>query len=182
MYSGGFDSRVSLASQPLQPTAAACRGTHTDTHTRTHTHTHVGYTRQSRTPLSGGRGRLVGPRRGSGYRLGSARESVHFCRTRSALIGRRCGSSFGSECWGWGPFMVVINNGDGNCAGRNAVNLFAQTTHWLWVFMASQRGGELGRRYPPHSAENTQYFTCAPQYAQKYACECSETGQRCVQM
>lgn len=35
LYSGWFDPRVLLlASQPLQPTAAACRGTHTDTHTQ----------------------------------------------------------------------------------------------------------------------------------------------------
>lgn len=43
--------------------------------------------------------------------------------------------------------MVVTNNGDGNCAGRNAVKL---TTHWLWGFFhgQQQRGSELGQISP----------------------------------
>lgn len=49
---------------------------------------------------------------------------------------------------GWGPFMVVINNGDGNSAGRNAVNLFTQTSHWLWGSMASREAVSWSRDTP----------------------------------
>lgn len=64
---------------------------------------------------------------------------IHFQRTRSAAIGRRCGSSFGSECGVERTSEAVINNGNGNCAGRNAVKLFTHTSHWL-------RGSTTGER------------------------------------
>lgn len=50
---------------------------------------------------------------------------------------------------------MVINSGDSDCAGRNAVNLFTQTSHWLWGFIGKLRGGELKQRYPPPTHAHT---------------------------
>lgn len=56
-------------------------------------------------------------------------------------------------------FTVAINNGDGNCAGRNAVNLFTQTSRW-----AAGLHGRLRRRAeaqisPPALGTETQRFS-----------------------
>lgn len=46
---------------------------------------------------------------------------------------------------GLGLFMVAINNGDGNCAGRNAGKLFTRTQHVGCGFQGEHRGVEPNR-------------------------------------
>lgn len=61
-------------SQPLQPTAAACRAEHTRPHRHSRRHAHL-----ARTPESRGRGRCGRDRgRASGHRLGSDGDSLLF--------------------------------------------------------------------------------------------------------